>query len=495
MVRAAQLPAEHAEQHDGPTFNHPHATEIFNSIHAAMRQWDSSVLHNGMTFYFATVPTGTQFYHGGSTAARVTGLEWLAFEAEHALGFAWPADSPPPPVNDDDDKGRQQQQLETHSQKPMGAGPSSSAYGYLHTYVTNKDLRLLYLDGMAAAKSGIGTMDLENLILLNGTFPPGGRFQEYDKARAMCNIARNDWHGRINGFLRMEAGFEIILCSFDDDVDVVRITATRRPKPDDKRFHDEMNLQYMQALASRYDGVGKDVVRLDFGRFVSAFDYDIDLYPDPTDRARPRLLNASANAIARMRDDLWTLARREGTPSLAVDWQAASDRVVLRYADVIESLAAGSEATAFFERLEAVLMPFIDYEQLESAGVAAEPGLTVQRCAQQFIPHSARDDGLAHKAIYGTAHRICSTCASLLFDHWSTTRPMEEQLASGVRRMRALKEALAWPAWKRCRGCGPDQYCMIPMWPLGDKADYDHPRCRGGSAFNWWGDYWGPMTD
>jgi hypothetical protein len=37
-----------------------------------------------MSFFPAYVPKGTLLYHGFSVPERVTGMEWLAFEIQHA---------------------------------------------------------------------------------------------------------------------------------------------------------------------------------------------------------------------------------------------------------------------------------------------------------------------------------------------------------------------------------------------------------------------------
>lgn len=72
------------------------ANHIFNAIHSSMRQWGSSLNHNGMSFFLATVPEGTQLYHGTWDPDFVKGMQWLAFEPEHALIFAGPRRGPPP---------------------------------------------------------------------------------------------------------------------------------------------------------------------------------------------------------------------------------------------------------------------------------------------------------------------------------------------------------------------------------------------------------------
>jgi len=63
------------------------AFHIFNAVHSAMRQWGSSINHNGMSFFLATVPAGQPLYHGTRDSERPQGFEWLAFEAEHASGL------------------------------------------------------------------------------------------------------------------------------------------------------------------------------------------------------------------------------------------------------------------------------------------------------------------------------------------------------------------------------------------------------------------------
>jgi hypothetical protein len=47
---------------------------IFNAIHGAMRQWGSSLKHNGMSFFPATIPNKTLFYHGRHDSRPITGM-------------------------------------------------------------------------------------------------------------------------------------------------------------------------------------------------------------------------------------------------------------------------------------------------------------------------------------------------------------------------------------------------------------------------------------
>jgi hypothetical protein len=83
----------------GPSLNasRMNAPYIFNSIHSSLRQWGSSLYHNGMSIFPARIPNNTLLYHGTNKALAATGMQWLAFEIEHAELFSQPRVGRPPP--------------------------------------------------------------------------------------------------------------------------------------------------------------------------------------------------------------------------------------------------------------------------------------------------------------------------------------------------------------------------------------------------------------
>ncbi|PWY65741.1 hypothetical protein BO70DRAFT_356701 [Aspergillus heteromorphus CBS 117.55] len=97
-------------------------------------------------------------------------------------------------------------------------------FGYFHTYRTKREMRLVYFDGQSAAKLLRGTLDMQDIVLLNATWFDGSP-AEGDNVRAdgLCALARDRWDNRVDGFIRMVGGFEIILCSFADNLDVASI--------------------------------------------------------------------------------------------------------------------------------------------------------------------------------------------------------------------------------------------------------------------------------
>jgi hypothetical protein len=194
------------------------AFHIFNAIHSSMRQWGSSLNHNGVSYFPATVPKGTDFYHGTSSNVSITGMEWLAFEPEHALIFARGRRGRPL-LKD----ARFSRLLTGASQQMLEIEPEEDKLGFLHTYTTNKELHLLYIDGMSAGKTDNGTLDSQDHVLLNTT-DGNLRWGEYERAKGLCDLASHEWEGQVDGFIRLEAGFEIILCNFSESLDVKRIT-------------------------------------------------------------------------------------------------------------------------------------------------------------------------------------------------------------------------------------------------------------------------------
>ena len=128
-----------------------------------------------MSFFPVTIPANTQFYHGTHSAEPVEGMEWLAFEIEHAELFArsgrppgkgrpgrpsrpggpgGPGSPPSGEIRFGDEPG-QGQVVANGADLDKDAG----GFAYLHQYRTTHALeRLLYLDGMSAGKTSVGTL-------------------------------------------------------------------------------------------------------------------------------------------------------------------------------------------------------------------------------------------------------------------------------------------------------------------------------------------------
>ena len=486
------------------------ANHIFNAIHDSMRQWGSSLHHNGMSFFLASVPAGTQLYHGTPKSSPIIGTEWLAFEPEHAMVFARPHRGPPPHQPDEDDdadsdevkQNRDELRRRDHPGPPLGSASfdmvdgSENEAGYLHTYAAARNLRLLYVDGMSAGKTQKGTLDSQDVLLFNNTLnvvsKGPGPSGEFERARRACEMAENEWAGRIDGLLRMEAGFEIILCAFERDLTPVRITQVRsqaenshaknavdpfREAPGHREGGrrkgsgpggppGDDSSRWLRAVAARYTGIGGNRVSINYDHFVTAFAYDLDLFPDES--GLPRLAHLSSSTLDVVRNELTELVLAHDARESSWDWRSTTDMITERYSDELSYLASGKFATieAMREYIEFLLSPFIDYSGRDAS-------LEAERCATQFLPVQTQESkSLAARAVHSVAHTICATLLTV---------GSEQELDVAVDTIQTLKRYLDWTTWKECRGCQDNEICVLPIWPMGTVADYENPRCKNAS--------------
>ncbi|KAH8601197.1 hypothetical protein B0O99DRAFT_251013 [Bisporella sp. PMI_857] len=496
--------------HDPYSFNiesaKSNAAAIFNTIHSSMRQWGSSVQHNGMSFFPATVPAGTLLYHGTVRDPRpVTGLEWLAFEIQHAEYFAtprrrcWHPIQPPPPTAPHIRSSRWSLLLEQTRMSKLeedGDGDSDCEWlsGYLQIYQATRPLRLLYLDGMSAANCGRGTMDAQDMILMDNTT---NFHQDLKKAIGLCDRGK-EWG--IDGIIRMETGFEVIMCNFSSSVEM--LSSHRKPK----KFGDEDEgsatlYEYVREAAQRYGGIDSSRVKIEYSNMVSAFFYPTNLTnPIPGNRD-PRLVYADPAQLLRIKNDLASILHTRDEKS-SIDWQGrVVDMITARFSDRLQLLATRPPQKLFLGTTNTLLNLYVNYN-------ATIPPIeeSIETCAMHFLlpvmPHlKTAQDRLIYAAIKTVTTRICSTlfsARSLLIESFHSRTSPSTSVSSAHKLITELIYYLNWPDWKLCPKCAIDEVCFIAMFPWGEEEDHYHPRCttmeqlegqRGG-----WGDgkknYW-----
>ncbi|KAI1073643.1 hypothetical protein F5B20DRAFT_566312 [Whalleya microplaca] len=490
--------------------------EIFNAVSHAMRQWGSSLHHNGMSLFLATVPEGVLLHHGNNGPESPTEPDWLAFEIEHAEHFARGGRGPPPPGGKPPKGGQTVPQFtlggmeRNHHARDPQEDEGNDPHGYLHTYRTSRPLQFLYIDGMGGGKTTMGTLDTQDLLLrgknssqeeerpwdrpLSESGPPprkgGGPMDERQRAEDLCELCRQ-WD--LQGVIRMEAGFEIIKCDFSDGLDEVQ--ALQRPDYTGSQqpgMPGLGSLESIRGISERYQGIGSHRVIIDFGSMVSAFFFPVNL--TNSDRKRPdlpRLTSTSQAELAGIKAYLAGVIREQRDQSSPpINWQDISDMIVGRYADRIQYMAeeVGSIDTMAAE-VTFLLTLFMDHSTKNP-----DIGAAIERCSNFYI-RSIRPqtevDRLIREAFGVVTHHICETLFRIREHVVTDPTPDQLSLAASTSALRALMEFLKWTRFKRCPPCGLGEVCTIPMWPMGTVQQYNTPRCTNGTNSEDGDSYWG----
>ncbi|OJZ89772.1 hypothetical protein ASPFODRAFT_43057 [Aspergillus luchuensis CBS 106.47] len=368
-----------------------------------------------------------------------------------------------------------QSDIEEHQEQSssMPTEPTAEEQtGYFHTYRTKRELRLVYFDGQSAAKSLKGTLDMQDIVLRNASLFDGSP-AEGDNLRAddLCAMARDQWDNRVDGFIRMVGGFEVILCSFADNLDVVSILSTYPSRNGDGGSH----LSYARALATRFDGIGGGRVSINYDDFVTMFAYPDAMYFD--DQGLPRVVDDAAK-LGSVRAHIDRLVKGPDATTPSINWQNVVDMIMTRYQYRI-SLALSPAISTHHElrrELHLAIEPFIDARARNSTA-------EVERCAKQFWVSGADTTTVPAQAVSRVSERLCSSLVA---------GASAETYEVGIAIIEELKHYLDWAVFRGCNKCKIDEVCQLPIWPSGSKEDFVRPRCGTGLAHGS-GGYWDMM--
>ncbi|KAI0043674.1 hypothetical protein FA95DRAFT_1628815 [Auriscalpium vulgare] len=333
---------------------HPDATHnhLFNQVNSLMKRWPNTIYRNGHAIVAATIPTGTILYHGRTNSSVPNQPEWLGFDFEHSYLFCWNS-------------------------------------CFVMSIMATRDLHLAYFDGTSAANLQDGTLDSQDIVIW-GERRTDKFFSEYERINELCKWGRPLG---VDGFVRMEFHFEVLLCDFTDGVEVVSISnvlpkhmpatrprmpppgrdsdfppppppphdiiphraapfvapPTRRPFPQPDpppnwkgSLPDAGSITFEALVAGSWHNTapGETRVRVDYARVVSFYDPALSSLVEARrglPRAGHHLGNLSTADSQKVRAELAEVFARRGGGS-GVDWGSVTRVVVERYADRLELL-------------------------------------------------------------------------------------------------------------------------------------------------------------
>ncbi|CAI4699998.1 AMP_1a_G0043860.mRNA.1.CDS.1 [Saccharomyces cerevisiae] len=297
------------------------STAIFNSIRAALRQSPSDIHPVGVSYFPAVIPKGTLMYHAGSKVP--TTFEWLAMDHEFSYSFGLRSPS--------------------YGRKSLERRHGRAA----------RDLnKFLYLDGASAAKTDSGEMDtqlmLSNVIKEKLNLTDDGENERMAERLYAARICKWGKPFGLDGIIRVEVGFEVVLCDFSaDNVELVSMLEMVQPNqylglpaptviskeegwPLDENgsLVEDQLTDDQKAILEREDGWEKAFL-------ISTQTY---IAPDPNNR---RLLDEGMTWEKQldMVDDLEKALEVGFDATQSMDWQLAFDELVLKFAPLLKSVS------------------------------------------------------------------------------------------------------------------------------------------------------------
>ncbi|KZV75190.1 hypothetical protein PENSPDRAFT_647468 [Peniophora sp. CONT] len=464
---------------------------IFNSISSLPLRWPNTMWKNGHTIAPAKVPVGTMLYHGTyvSDGTAPTESGWLGFDPE--VGYLY------------------------------CGNPCRVA-----SYVATRELKVLYFDGLSAAKVPNSSYFETQDLLSWGSIRHDRIFWELERLKVLC-----DW-GRefsIDGFVRMQAEFELMHCDFTDGIEMIELADLppqfpillsghgQPPRPPGWKGELVTGTQtFVEAFLSgqRHDQLpGEARVRISFDGIISFYDPALSSLTEARrgkSRAHHNLQDISQDDISTTLQELRSVLTRNGRGS-GVDWPAIFQGVYDRYADRLQllNLTLGS-ADATLEHMTnarqlilALLVHHMAPTDVPSPGQSDISWMSpvVERCSRSPVTHVkdtlfSPQERLLRGAVEETLHEICRRLGLMWVEAFDIESAGVAQRHAVALRWRAhIHELLRWLDWQqfnRCvPGCAAGEMCYISMdpypWPE-DAPDNTTPRCVS-QNYNVWPSY------
>ncbi|KAK0198084.1 hypothetical protein F5146DRAFT_1157592 [Armillaria mellea] len=299
---------------------------VFDTVNSFLQHWPNTRYRNGHSLVPGIIPVGTLLYHGRADSNVPTEPQWVATDPEHSYVFC--------------------------------RGNTTTGCWQL-TLVVTRALNVVYFDGSGAAKLVNGPLETQDIVAWGHIAPENIR-EEHKRIADLCTWGQKFG---VDGFLRMEMDFEIMLCDFGTGVEVLSFLQLAADNPQfpmpprrgpqhfeaiaqpGKRpvFSPSVTLSHFEVLHAgswhnRYPGDTR--IQLDLARMVSF--YDTSIAPSlishrfGQERLHHHIGAASQFDIQRALNRLETAVQTPHGGGSGVDWKTLVQVIVERYQDRFE---------------------------------------------------------------------------------------------------------------------------------------------------------------
>ncbi|KAG9314906.1 hypothetical protein JVU11DRAFT_4014 [Chiua virens] len=454
----------------------PNATDhlVFETVHSLLQHWPNTRMRNGHNIVPGVIPKGTLFYHGRIDEDLPQSLEWVSLDAEHAYYFC-------------------QDRTNYPSQERC----------WHFTLVTTRALNIVYFDGYSAAKLSFGNLDAQDLLAW-GELIEGNTWDEQSRIKRLCGWAANLG---LDGFVRMEMGFEVMLCDFTSGVRLVS-SAKIRPGGLAPAMPGVVTFESMHAGSWHNYFPGETRVQLDLSRLVSFYDTQLvpSLVPIRAGQERwdHRAGNISNQDLSAVKSKLEAVLINRSSVSSGIDWKSLVHVLVDRFADRLELThrlltSPATEPADIIElanktqiQLRTMLAPYLLLPAAPSDptdDAALDWAIPVYKfcatCHTSFtepeLDGITESEALILQAVRKTNQEICRVLIKMwttgVYAGIDTKQNTKEALniveitrlrSTWAEDLNGLMGWLDWSVWVKCSpGCSPEEMCYLPTWPFG----------------------------
>lgn len=425
------------------------ASSIFNAVNGALKQKDNNLNPNGLTYFPAYIPANTPLYHATSKTEVPKSYEWIAMDYEFSFNFG---------------------------NLVRNQGPDAPNNLFLYTFKSRKPLdKLIYFDGASASKLRQGQMDHE-LLLTGEDFDYIG---EYEAAKIICEIGRP--YG-LQGLVRLEIGYEVILCNFSElelvsNITNYPISSVLFKEADEDDFtgaHGSLftsitrqrSLEHL--LSGERSNSGDKRILIDYTKMVTA----ITRSPLEKDPYLRRLYTLPANVKDDLVKEVWLNVKTPSKFHEQNDWQALTEHIEDKFGPLLlninNSLAAYPNESWAAEKIVRFTYNYVRrYTNDDTSESKREVALAAS--AEDHVYHAFPLRTEAEHLIYTSIYSVHEVLFNAVFTSYECAKDIlnshECDLKKLKLRISTLINALHWLTFVRCHElCKDDEVCYTPTW-------------------------------
>lgn len=525
------------------------ATAVFNAVQGAGKQKDSNMAPVGVTFIPAYLPPGTLMYHSTQRTQVPLSYEWIAMDYEFSYSFAHftrhnrnghgPGGPGGPPGKGHGPGGpggpgkggpfgggrktppsEKTEKRSTEVERPSEGKlakrmPGGSGPAFLYTFRNTEPLtKLIFLDGASAAKSTTGEMDQQ--LILSQQRDADARVDERTAAEKICAWGRPFG---LQGIVRLEVGYEIVLCNFADRVELVSNTTLHNVTelvgfPDETpnptglaaqrsalidQSSSMSGFDWLRAGANVNDGEAR--ILLDYSAMVTPLNRTW-VHPDPYLRRINKVPQALKDEM--LAELKAVMVHGGASPYHTTHWPTIIEHIAVKFSPMLILLNTTLAAFAHHHADAAAVQHAVGnitvatynfvrrYYDDSVADEAQKRSKALDMAVLDYIHHSYPVTTELDILIYSSVYKVTREVLETVFDLFETAKLVlpdvyvtpnadktDEHTQTLLKKHTLLVrflDSLRWPIFTRCaKACNWDEACYVPTWGPGPMG-FGHAR-------------------